>query len=167
MQINKPCYLCKLKGHTTATCPFRFDPGHAAKPATLKPRSNIARLLATREAEGGLPTLKSAVPPKVPHYQVQNSRFWISEWTSSHTSSEVSVHLLPCAAGEVSHPKGERDIICHLQGRPRGRARKELCHAFHLMRQCPSCQLVVSIPACNSSAARGHSYACWRCCNLC
>lgn len=24
---NKPCYLCKQRGHTTATCPFRLAPG--------------------------------------------------------------------------------------------------------------------------------------------
>ncbi|GLC35552.1 hypothetical protein PLESTM_000336600 [Pleodorina starrii] len=30
---NRPCYLCKLVGHTTATCPYRIAPGHGCTPA--------------------------------------------------------------------------------------------------------------------------------------
>ncbi|PNH06348.1 Protein DAMAGED DNA-BINDING 2 [Tetrabaena socialis] len=30
---NKPCYLCKLVGHTTATCPYRIAPGHGCTAA--------------------------------------------------------------------------------------------------------------------------------------
>lgn len=30
---NKPCYLCKQRGHTTATCPYRVAPGHGCTAA--------------------------------------------------------------------------------------------------------------------------------------
>ena len=30
---NKPCYLCKRPGHTTATCPYRIAPGQGGAAA--------------------------------------------------------------------------------------------------------------------------------------
>ncbi|GMH33988.1 hypothetical protein BSKO_01822 [Bryopsis sp. KO-2023] len=49
---NKPCYLCKVPGHTTATCPHRLDPGRDCRPSTDQNKEGIISLLAKRERDG-------------------------------------------------------------------------------------------------------------------
>ncbi|EFJ49678.1 hypothetical protein VOLCADRAFT_117128, partial [Volvox carteri f. nagariensis] len=44
---NRPCYLCKGVGHTTATCPYRIAPGHGCTAAAT------AGDTATRGSVGG------------------------------------------------------------------------------------------------------------------
>lgn len=52
---NKPCYLCKKPGHTTATCPFRLAPETGVAAASSAARSsrnrNAARRLVARELQ--------------------------------------------------------------------------------------------------------------------
>jgi hypothetical protein len=59
-----PCYLCKLVGHTTATCPYRIAPGHGCTAAAtagdgtrglaggLGARRNVFGTLQSRECHG-------------------------------------------------------------------------------------------------------------------
>ncbi|KAG2438921.1 hypothetical protein HYH02_010716 [Chlamydomonas schloesseri] len=81
---NKPCYLCKQTGHTTATCPHRIAPGHGAGGAAggggggaaggvgggAARRGGLARALMQRECEGGRQALAPR-RPHVPRYQVE------------------------------------------------------------------------------------------------
>eukprot|EP00878_Enallax_costatus_P041646 GHUV01048478.1.p1 GENE.GHUV01048478.1~~GHUV01048478.1.p1 ORF type:complete len:146 (+),score=35.98 GHUV01048478.1:320-757(+) len=49
---NKPCYLCKEVGHTTATCPHRALPGAAAAAPASAAGSTTSQLLMQREQVG-------------------------------------------------------------------------------------------------------------------
>jgi hypothetical protein len=49
---NRPCYLCKLVGHTTATCPYRIDPGHDCSSAPTSQSANTASVVRERELDG-------------------------------------------------------------------------------------------------------------------
>ncbi|GIL51301.1 hypothetical protein Vafri_7323 [Volvox africanus] len=79
---NRPCYLCKLVGHTTATCPYRIAPGHgctaasdAATRGSLGRRGslrgwNLCAALQSRECSGS----RQPLGPRrcaVPRYQVE------------------------------------------------------------------------------------------------
>uniref|UniRef100_A0A7S3R246 Protein DAMAGED DNA-BINDING 2 n=1 Tax=Dunaliella tertiolecta TaxID=3047 RepID=A0A7S3R246_DUNTE len=67
--INKPCYLCKTLGHTTATCPYRIiSPGFGVKPAS-GPQGSLARSIAMREVS---PSSSKSLPcpPRQPKFQV-------------------------------------------------------------------------------------------------
>lgn len=55
---NKPCYLCKEKGHTTATCPHRVNPGHGCLPTVGKEKEGVLQVLAKRERDGKLRGVK-------------------------------------------------------------------------------------------------------------
>lgn len=50
--INKPCYLCGVSGHSTATCPHRIDPSAACSAATDVKKGSLLTHLRSREREG-------------------------------------------------------------------------------------------------------------------
>ncbi|GAX86303.1 hypothetical protein CEUSTIGMA_g13715.t1 [Chlamydomonas eustigma] len=75
---NKPCYLCKLPGHTTVSCPFKVMQGHGCTPAYSSKDSLSASLMAAlriRElGTGGAasmhPGIRNPSLKKMPRYQV-------------------------------------------------------------------------------------------------
>lgn len=55
---NKPCYLCKESGHTTATCPHKFNPGIDCQPSRGQEKHGIIEMLRKRERDGKLRSVK-------------------------------------------------------------------------------------------------------------
>ncbi|MEW5309312.1 MAG: hypothetical protein WDW38_001207 [Sanguina aurantia] len=63
----KPCYLCKKIGHTTATCPFKCEPGHGCTAAAATSTMNLSAALMARERGERVRTPPNNKPPR---YQV-------------------------------------------------------------------------------------------------
>lgn len=55
---NKPCYLCKESGHTTATCPHKFNPGLGCNPTRGQEKYGILQMLGKRERDGKQRSIK-------------------------------------------------------------------------------------------------------------
>lgn len=49
---NKPCYLCKKPGHTTATCPYRIAPEHGCIAASSVSDHSLFGSIFKREMDG-------------------------------------------------------------------------------------------------------------------
>lgn len=49
---NKPCYLCKKAGHTTATCPYRIAPEHGCVAASSVSEHSLLGSVLRRERDG-------------------------------------------------------------------------------------------------------------------
>ncbi|GBG61546.1 hypothetical protein CBR_g22343 [Chara braunii] len=62
---NKPCFLCKRPGHTTATCPHRTAPEHGITPSSRRHTEAIVEFVAEREIRGSSCELKR--PPVIPN----------------------------------------------------------------------------------------------------
>ena len=50
--INKPCYLCKQPGHTTATCPHRIAPESVNMPPADSGKESLFAGLGRRLLDG-------------------------------------------------------------------------------------------------------------------
>lgn len=59
---NKPCFLCKQPGHTTATCPHRVATEHGVVPALRRQSLGIMDFVHERQLRSQLPKM---VPPLV------------------------------------------------------------------------------------------------------
>lgn len=62
---NKPCYLCKQPGHTTATCPHRVATEHGVAPAPKRHSLGILDFLHERQLRSHLP--KMVPSPTIPN----------------------------------------------------------------------------------------------------
>ncbi|PNW73904.1 hypothetical protein CHLRE_13g577550v5 [Chlamydomonas reinhardtii] len=114
---NKPCYLCKRPGHTTATCPYRIAPGQGGAAAGAAAGGlggagggrggraggsgggGLARALMRRECQGGRHALAPR-RPHVPQYQVEAAILKI------HTRSSVCSLQL--------HRRGNKVVSVHV-----------------------------------------------------
>ncbi|GIM03293.1 hypothetical protein Vretimale_8052, partial [Volvox reticuliferus] len=104
---NRPCYLCKLVGHTTATCPYRIAPGHgctaaadAAARGSLAGRGslrgrNLCAALQSRECSGSRQPLAPR-RPSMPPYQVE--------------AAILKIHSRRCCALEF-HPTNDSIVV--------------------------------------------------------
>ncbi|XP_042015040.1 protein DAMAGED DNA-BINDING 2-like isoform X2 [Salvia splendens] len=63
----KPCFLCKLPGHTTMTCPHKVATEFGVSPAPLKNSHNSLKYLFDRQLRCHVPKMKPAfvIPNKV------------------------------------------------------------------------------------------------------
>lgn len=95
---NKPCYLCKEKGHTTATCPHRLAPGHGCTPAASNRSPNLLTAVTERE-QGG----RSVEPRRLSRAPVPPGRWQVS-------AAILKVHTRRCCCVEF-HPHKDNLVV--------------------------------------------------------
>eukprot|EP00798_Chlamydomonas_sp_ICE-L_P012578 gene12578-15802_t len=70
---NRPCYLCKKPGHTTATCPFKVAAGKGAESSSASSSLkayNVAKMLMSRTLGQG-PSRPQPQKETLPRYQIE------------------------------------------------------------------------------------------------